>query len=62
MSPKEQSRAAIERFVDALWIEDGLAANTVAAYRRDLTLYADWLAAEHDRPIDATGEAELLGY
>ena len=39
------SAAAIDRFVDALWIEDGLAANTLAAYRRDLTLYAQWLAA-----------------
>ncbi len=62
MSPKEESRAAIERFLDALWIEDGLAQNTVSAYRRDLTLYADWLAVEHGRSIDATGEPELLGY
>jgi integrase/recombinase XerD len=62
LSPKEESRASIERFVDALWIEDGLSQNTVAAYRRDLTLYADWLAAEHGCAIDATGEPELLGY
>ena len=29
------SAATIDRFIDALWIEDGLAANTLAAYRRD---------------------------
>ncbi|MGE5666310.1 MAG: site-specific tyrosine recombinase XerD [Betaproteobacteria bacterium] len=33
--PQEQ-RALIDTFVDALWLEDGLAANTLAAYRRDL--------------------------
>ena len=56
------SRSAIDRFADALWIEDGLAPLTLAAYRRDLTLYADWLAAEHGKPIDASSEADLLGY
>ncbi|MGA8009643.1 MAG: site-specific tyrosine recombinase XerD [Thiomonas sp.] len=36
--------AAIDRFCDALWLEDGLSPNTLAAYRRDLTLFARWLA------------------
>ncbi len=40
------SAASIDRFVDAIWIEQGLAANTLAAYRRDLTLFADWLGRE----------------
>ena len=56
------SQASIDRFIDAVWIEDGLAANTLAAYRRDLALYADWLARAHDRSLDATREAELLDY
>jgi len=56
------SQASIDRFIDALWIEDGLAENSLAAYRRDLSLYADWLAAHHDLPLDATREAELLAY
>ncbi|HEX5686023.1 MAG TPA: site-specific integrase, partial [Ideonella sp.] len=34
----------IDAFVSALWVEDGLAANTLAAYRRDLSLFAQWLA------------------
>jgi site-specific recombinase XerD len=34
----------IDRFIDALWIEDGLAQLTLAAYRRDLTLLPHWLA------------------
>ena len=56
------SRAAIDRFIDAIWIEDGLAANTLAAYRRDLSLYADWLASSRDCAIDASTEADLRAY
>ena len=56
-------RRAIDRFIDALWIEDGLARNTLAAYRRDLTLYAQ-LAGGAARPRAATTarEADLLAY
>jgi len=59
---RNASSASIDRFIDAVWIEDGLAVNTLAAYRRDLTLYADWLAANHDSSLDATREADLLAY
>ena len=62
---REASQAAIDRFLDAVWLEDGLAANTLAAYRRDLGLYADWLAAgvsESPRTLDATRESDLLAY
>ncbi len=50
--------AEIDRFIDALWIEDGLAPLTLAAYRRDLGLYAAWLA----RPLAGSTEADLLAY
>ncbi len=33
----------IDAFLDAVWLEDGLAANTLAAYRRDLNAFAAWL-------------------
>ena len=62
---REASQAAIDRFLDAVWLEDGLAANTLAAYRRDLGLYADWLAAgvrESPRTLAATRESDLLAY
>ena len=52
----------IERFLDALWIEDGLAANTLAAYRRDLTLLQAWLVAENGRALESARELDLLGY
>ncbi|MBX3600357.1 MAG: site-specific tyrosine recombinase XerD [Rubrivivax sp.] len=56
------SRAALARFVDALWIEDGLAPLTLAAYRRDLDLLAAWLAGQAGRTIDECSEADLLAY
>lgn len=37
------SQADIDAFIDAVWLEDGLSANTLAAYRRDLTGFARWL-------------------
>lgn len=37
------TEALIERFVDALWMEQGLRPNTLASYRLDLQAYAYWL-------------------
>ncbi|MES2957450.1 MAG: site-specific tyrosine recombinase XerD [Pseudomonadota bacterium] len=54
--------AVIDRFLDALWIEDGLAPNTLAAYRRDLELFAGWLKRETGGDIDAARESDLLAY
>ncbi|UZG45734.1 site-specific tyrosine recombinase XerD [Caldimonas thermodepolymerans] len=56
------SQASIDRFIDALWIEEGLSPNTLAAYRRDLTLYAQWLAESAGKALDQTGEPDLLAY
>ena len=56
------SAASIDRFVDAVWIEEGLAANTLVAYRRDLTLFADWLGREHGRALAAASETDLRQY
>lgn len=62
MSSVQASQASIDRFIDALWIEDGLSANTLAAYRRDLTLYAHWLAAGPDAELNGTTETHLRDY
>jgi integrase/recombinase XerD len=56
------SRAVLQRFIDALWIEDGLARLTLEAYRRDLTLYAHWLADRTGRAIATSTESDLLAY
>ncbi|WP_083745129.1 site-specific tyrosine recombinase XerD [Variovorax sp. KK3] len=52
----------IDEFVDALWLEDGLSKNTLAAYRLDLVLFAQWLHANTGRAIDAAVESDLQAY
>ncbi len=58
------SQSSIDSFIDALWLEDGLSKNTLAAYRRDLSLYADWLGLEQQAglKLDDTREANLNAY
>ncbi|MDM0113404.1 site-specific tyrosine recombinase XerD [Variovorax sp. J22R133] len=51
----------IDDFVDALWLENGLSKNTLAAYRRDLTLFAVWLH-ERGMALDAARENDLQAY
>ena len=51
----------VDAFIDALWLEEGLSKNTLAAYRRDLTLYAHWLAQRGGRLME-TAEADLNAY
>ena len=58
------SQHSIDAFIDALWLEDGLSKNTLAAYRRDLTLYGVWLSSQGlaQGEIDRTCEADLNAY
>jgi integrase/recombinase XerD len=55
---KPADSALIERFCDALWLEHGLSANTLAAYRSDLEGLARFLAA-HARPLPEATRADL---
>jgi integrase/recombinase XerD len=57
-----QSQDVIDRFADALWLEDGLSANTLAAYRRDLNLLARWLALAHSLPLLLVQEYHLQAW
>jgi len=52
----------VDRFVDAIWLEDGLSDNTLAAYRRDLTALAGWLAEHPGRRLCEATEADLNAY
>jgi integrase/recombinase XerD len=56
------SRASIDRFLDGLWLEDGLSANTLGAYRRDLQACAVWLAHEPRAVLPHCSESQLLAY
>ncbi|WP_411726751.1 site-specific tyrosine recombinase XerD [Methyloglobulus sp.] len=38
-----QNLALIDQFLDAVWVEQGLSENTLAAYGSDLRIFAHWL-------------------
>ena len=56
------SKEAIERFCDACWLEDGLAQNSLTAYRRDLLLLAQWLYKAAHLDLYSVDEKELTAY
>jgi len=53
--------AAIARFLDRLWLERGLSANTQLSYRSDLALFARWLALQSVELAKAM-EGDIQGY
>jgi integrase/recombinase XerD len=59
---KPDSSALIDRFCEALWLEDGLSRNTLAAYRRDLSLLDEWLREAGHGPLAEASEAQLQAY
>ncbi|NQX89899.1 MAG: site-specific tyrosine recombinase XerD [Halioglobus sp.] len=52
----------IEVFIDALWMEKGLSANTLASYRRDLCQFHDWLVQGTRDGITEATKATLQAY
>jgi len=52
----------VDAFCDALLLEDGLARNTLAAYRRDLMLLARWLWRERGLRLADADVAALQAY
>lgn len=53
--------ALVDRWADALWLEEGLAARTLAAYRSDLKGLAGWLATRGRRLLVADA-ADVQAY
>lgn len=55
------TRSELDRFTDTLWLEHGLARNTLAGYRSDLALFAAWLKKRRIELKQASGN-ELAAY
>jgi integrase/recombinase XerD len=55
----EVDEAILERFTDALWLNDGLARNTLESYRRDLAAFGAWLRERCGRPLLEARAADL---
>jgi len=57
------SSSAIDLFIDALWLEDGLSKNSLSGYRNDLRQYACWLAQQQPPlALDEATEQHLNSY
>lgn len=60
-SPVIVDERPIDRFVDHLWAQKGLAKLTLDAYRRDLLQFARWLLPYEQR-IESATEADIQAY
>jgi integrase/recombinase XerD len=49
----------LDQFIDAVWLEDGLSDNTLAAYRRDLQGLLQWAQAQRGGSLRLTDLTEL---
>ena len=58
----DKNAGLIDEFCDALWLEDGLARNTLDAYRGDLSQFARWLEAQHGRSLLDGNVADIQSY
>ena len=54
-------RAELDRFIDSLWLEHGLARNTLNSYRSDLAIFANWLA-EQGKTLPHAHASDLAAY
>jgi integrase/recombinase XerD len=55
----EADRALLDRFSDGLWLNDGLARNTLESYRRDVGQFAAWLREASGCPLIEAAPADL---
>jgi integrase/recombinase XerD len=56
------SLAMIDDFCDTLWLEDGLAKNSLDAYRRDMHLFAVWLHGENGKDLYQAAAEDMQRY
>ena len=57
-----KAEALLDRFCDALWLEHGLARNTLAAYRRDLAQFDAWLSEHVNKSLIESDAADIQSY
>jgi integrase/recombinase XerD len=54
--------ALLDAFCDRLWLEDGLARNTLDSYRRDLRQFAEWLVLGGGKGLLAADRSDIQRY
>lgn len=57
-----ESAPLIDAFCDQLWLQDGLAAASLASYRRDLALWARWLGDNGRKGLLTADRSDVEGF
>jgi integrase/recombinase XerD len=52
----------IDTFCDQVWLQDGLAATSLASYRRDLLAWAEWLARHAAKDLLAASRVDVEAF
>ena len=60
--PRADVVMLIDAFCDQVWLQDGLAAASLASYRRDLAAWAEWLGRNAHKGLLAAERADVERY
>lgn len=52
----------LDEFIDHLWLEDGLARNTLDSYRQDLAQFSEWLVKTDGKDLAKVEQADIQQY
>lgn len=56
------NQSSIDAFIDDLWLQDGLAKNTLESYRSDLQIFSAWLESNGGADLIGVTRADLARY
>lgn len=56
------SSEVLDRFIDHLWLEDGLSSNTLSSYRFDLAAFDAWLQSQRKKGLLAGQQDDIQQY
>jgi len=59
---RDRAAPLIDAFCDQVWLQDGLAATSLASYRRDLALWADWLERAARKPLLSADRGDVEAF
>ena len=60
-SSSTEHHPLVDAFIEALWLEDGLSPNTLAAYRRDMQGFSQWLKPQALQ-LENASESDVQAY
>ena len=59
MNISAEHQSLLDDFTDQLWLEEGLARNTLQSYRNDLAKLAEWLEKNLPQLVEKMVAAEI---